>query len=70
MVSVLYANVTIILNLFVQQKTNKNIKAMRTNFEKLNEQEMINVVGGDQVIRVTDSDGSVYYIIIRDGRKN
>ncbi len=41
---------------------------MRTNFEKLNEQEMISVVGGDKVIRVTDSDGSVYYIIIREGR--
>jgi len=41
---------------------------MKTNFEKLNEKEMINVVGGDQVIRVVDYDGNVYYIIIRDGR--
>jgi len=41
---------------------------MRTTFEKLNEQEMINVMGGDQILRITDSDGNVYYIIIRDGR--
>jgi bacteriocin-like protein len=43
---------------------------MKTNFEKLNEQEMINVIGGDQVLRYTDEDGNVFYIIIRDGRKN
>lgn len=41
---------------------------MRTNFEKLNEQEMINVVGGDKILRITDEDGNVYYIIIHDGR--
>lgn len=40
---------------------------MKTTFEKLNEQEMINVIGGDQVIKVTDRNGDVYYIIIEDG---
>lgn len=42
---------------------------MNTTFEKLNEQEMVNVIGGDKVIQVVDADGNVIYIIIRDGRK-
>jgi len=41
---------------------------MKTTFEKLNEQEMVNVVGGDHLIVVTDQNGRVYYIIIEDGR--
>ena len=41
---------------------------MNTTFEKLNEQEMTNVIGGDKVIQVVDADGNVIYIIIRDGR--
>ena len=41
---------------------------MKTTFEKLNEQEMINVIGGGvHVIKVTDRNGDVYYIIIEDG---
>ena len=44
------------------------MKTTNTTFENLNEQEMINVVGGDKILRITDEDGNVYYIIIRDGR--
>ncbi|MFA6335198.1 MAG: bacteriocin [Bacteroidales bacterium] len=40
---------------------------MNTTFEKLNEQEMINVTGGDALIKVTDRNGNVYYILIEDG---
>ncbi|HBZ35506.1 MAG TPA: hypothetical protein DEO33_03675 [Rikenellaceae bacterium] len=43
---------------------------MKANFEKLNEKEMINVIGGDQVLRYVDKDGNVFYIIIRDGRND
>lgn len=41
---------------------------MNTTFEKLNEQEMTNVIGGDKVLRIIDSEGNVVYIVIRDGR--
>lgn len=41
---------------------------MNATFEKLNEQEMINVIGGDEIIRYTDKNGNVWYIIIEDGR--
>ncbi|MFA5851026.1 MAG: hypothetical protein WC833_14240 [Bacteroidales bacterium] len=41
---------------------------MKATFEKLNEQEMINVNGGEiTVIMVTDRNGNVYYVIIEDG---
>jgi len=41
---------------------------MKTTFEKLNEQEMISVTGGETtVIMVTDRNGNVYYVIIEDG---
>ncbi len=40
---------------------------METTFEKLNDQEMINVVGGlERVVRITDQHGNVYYIIIQE----
>ncbi|HCT94439.1 MAG TPA: hypothetical protein DIC44_06450 [Rikenellaceae bacterium] len=39
---------------------------METTFEKLNDQEMINVVGGDRVLKITDRDGNVIYIIIEE----
>jgi len=40
---------------------------METTFEKLNDQEMINVVGGlERVVRYTDEHGNVYYIIIQE----
>ncbi len=42
---------------------------MNTTFEKLNEQEMVNVIGGDKCIMVIDANGDVIYIVIRDGRK-
>jgi hypothetical protein len=41
---------------------------MKTTFEKLNEQEMVNVIGGDHIIKVIDQNGNVFYIIIEDGR--
>ena len=44
------------------------MKTTNTTFEKLNEQEMVNVIGGDKVIRVIDAEGNEIYIIIRDGR--
>ena len=44
------------------------MKTTNTTFENLNEQEMINVIGGDKVLQITDGDGNVVYIIIRDGR--
>ena len=41
---------------------------MKTTFEKLNDQEMINVIGGTtKIITITDRNGNVYYIIIEDG---
>jgi len=41
---------------------------MKATFEKLNEQEMINVNGGDiYIIIVTDRNGNVYYVTIEDG---
>jgi bacteriocin-like protein len=40
---------------------------METTFEKLNDQEMINVVGGlERVVRYTDEHGNVFYIIIKE----
>ncbi len=39
---------------------------METTFEKLNDQEMINVVGGDRVVAITDKYGNVWYIIIKE----
>lgn len=47
---------------------NKNIKAMKTTFEKLSQNEMINVTGGDILIKITDKDGRVIYVLIEDGR--
>jgi bacteriocin-like protein len=41
---------------------------MKTGFEKLNDQEMINVVGGDRVLEITDKDGNVIYIIVKEGK--
>lgn len=41
---------------------------METTFEKLNDQEMINVVGGEtKIIKYIDKDGNVVYIIIEEG---
>ncbi len=40
---------------------------METTFEKLNDQEMINVIGGRKVLRITDEYGNVWYIIINEG---
>ena len=42
---------------------------MNTTFEKLNDLEMINVIGGDKVLQIIDSEDNVVYIVIRDGRK-
>ncbi|MDD2583980.1 MAG: bacteriocin [Bacteroidales bacterium] len=39
---------------------------METTFEKLNDQEMINVIGGDRVAKIIDSKGNVLYIIIEE----
>ena len=41
---------------------------MKTGFEKLNDQEMINVVGGERVrvLEITDKDGNVIYIIVEE----
>jgi len=44
------------------------MKTANTTFEKLNEQEMVNVIGGDKVIKVIDAEGNTLYIVIRDGR--
>ncbi|MDD4492676.1 MAG: bacteriocin [Bacteroidales bacterium] len=44
------------------------MKTTNATFENLNEQEMINVIGGDKVLQIIDGDGNVVYIIIRDGR--
>lgn len=41
---------------------------MKTTFEKLSEQEMISVNGGDHVLVYIDKDGTIYYIVIEDGR--
>ena len=43
-------------------------KAMKTTFEKLSQKEMINVTGGDVVIKITDKDGNVFWVLIEDGR--
>lgn len=40
---------------------------METTFEKLNDQEMINVIGGDKVVAITDSKGNTVYVIIKEG---
>ena len=45
------------------------MKTTNTTFEKLNEQEMVNVIGGDKILQIIDGDGNVVYIVIRDGRK-
>ncbi|MGE4414437.1 MAG: hypothetical protein AB7D08_03795 [Bacteroidales bacterium] len=37
---------------------------METTFEKLNDQEMVNVVGGDRIVEITDKYGNVWYIIL------
>lgn len=42
---------------------------METTFEKLNDQEMINVIGGDRVARIIDENGNVLYIIIEESKK-
>ncbi len=42
---------------------------METTFEKLNDQEMINVIGGDRVARVSDQYGNVFYIIVEESPK-
>ncbi|MEA4867395.1 hypothetical protein SDC9_97633 [bioreactor metagenome] len=39
---------------------------METTFEKLNDQEMVNVVGGDRVLIITDKYGNVWYIIVEE----
>ncbi|MDD2419048.1 MAG: hypothetical protein PHP33_02835 [Bacteroidales bacterium] len=39
---------------------------METTFEKLNDQEMVNVVGGDRIISITDKYGNVWYIIVEE----
>lgn len=44
------------------------MKTTNATFENLNEQEMINVIGGDKVLQIIDGDGNVIYIVIRDGR--
>lgn len=41
---------------------------MKATFEKLNEQEMINVIGGNEIIMYIDKNGNVWYILIEDGR--
>ena len=67
-VCILWANLRNIINLFVvQNNNNKKQQVMETTFEKLNDQEMINVVGGlERVVRYTDEHGNVFYIIIRE----
>lgn len=41
---------------------------METTFEKLNDQEMINVVGGEtRVLKIIDKYGNEWYIIINEG---
>ncbi len=44
------------------------MKTTNATFENLNEQEMINVIGGDKILQIIDGDGNVVYIVIRDGR--
>jgi len=40
---------------------------METTFEKLNDQEMINVVGGEtRILKIIDKDGNVIYIIVEE----
>ena len=43
---------------------NSKFAVMETTFEKLNDQEMVNVVGGDRVVEITDKYGNVWYIIL------
>jgi uncharacterized glyoxalase superfamily protein PhnB len=43
---------------------NSKFAVMETTFEKLNDQEMVNVVGGDRIVEITDKYGNVWYIII------
>ncbi len=41
--------------------------AMETTFERLDDQEMINVVGGgERILKITDVNGNVIYIIVQD----
>jgi len=42
---------------------------METTFEKLNDQEMINVIGGDKVMRIIDEYGNVLYVIVEETAK-
>ena len=35
------------------------MKTANTTFENLNEQEMVNVIGGDKILQITDGDGNV-----------
>lgn len=43
---------------------NSKFAVMETTFEKLNDQEMVNVVGGDRILEITDKYGNVWYIIV------
>ncbi len=43
---------------------NSKFAVMETTFEKLNDQEMVNVVGGDRILEITDKYGNVWYIIL------
>jgi uncharacterized glyoxalase superfamily protein PhnB len=43
---------------------NSKFAVMETTFEKLNDQEMVNVVGGDRIVEITDKYGNVWYIIL------
>lgn len=45
---------------------NSKFAVMETTFEKLNDQEMVNVVGGDRIISITDKYGNVWYIIVEE----
>lgn len=70
--SVLCANLLNIIKLFVLENNSNNkqqlkLNAMETTFEKLNDQEMINVIGGDKVVAITDSKGNTVYVIIKEG---
>lgn len=42
---------------------------METTFEKLNDQEMINVIGGDRIVAITDEYGNTIYIIVKETLK-
>lgn len=67
--SITCTNLRNIINLFVMQNNNNinhnsKFAVMETTFEKLNDQEMVNVVGGDRIVEITDKYGNVWYIII------